>query len=476
MKKTIAAAGVLAVSCIPSLCAAATVPAAGYIYTRRVLSELTEGCIAPVAGGVFVGVGPALSSPATGGTRRILFVSESGAVRTVATGLNSISDCSWDASEGILYVTDSGQEFAGATTGDTVFAIPGSSSGVAVAGLELLPAGTIPYAFAIDLTSSGLIVTNAAGGGQGTVLSIDASGNAPVVSTFASGFDYTGGVLWSSSGVLIAQSVEPTFESMISSYLPNGTLDAVFSGPTYDHGSVDLARTPAGDVVASGAPTLVAIDSGGASTPLVTGLDGGTGYDAFGGGVAVNPSTGRIDFLASSFSGDDDDKSLHRLTPVAALFAGGGSAATDCALEVYGVQLVAKEPGMAARSAICTDGAACDSDGRADGTCTFPIGLCINVEDSRLTDCIPSGLASVDVLSTKPESTELQQMVDELSSMLPSSEETCVFSDGMRVPVRTSSGGTRAGKGTIKLGAITDDPSPKKDTDVIRLVCEPAQP
>lgn len=475
-KSIVAAAAALVVSSTASFSEAATVPAAGYLYTRNVLPQLTEGCIAPAAGGVYVGVGPTLSFPAPGGTRSILFVSESGTVRTVATGLNSISDCSWDPAAGILYVTDSGQEFSGAVTGDTVFAIPGTSSAAAVAGLELLPAGTIPYAFGIDFTDDGLVVSDATGSGTGRVLSVDLSGLTPAVTTFASGFDYTGGVLWSSSGLLVAESVEPTFESVISSYLPNGTLGSVFSGPTYNHGSVDLARTPAGEIVVTGAPTLTKVTGGGAATPLVTGLDGGTGFDAFGGGVTVNAFTGRIDFLASSFSGADDDKSVHRLTPVSGLVPGGGSTATDCALEVYGVQLVAKDPGMAARSAICTDGAACDADGRVDGTCTFPIGLCMNVADSRLADCTSSGLASVEVLSSKPDSSELQLMVDDLSAMLPSSEETCVFSDGVRVPVRTSSSGAqRAGKGTLKLRAITDDPSPKKDTDVIRLVCEPAQ-
>ena len=90
----VAATAAIVVPFAPWSAVAATVPAAGYVYTREVLAELTEGCVAPAPGGLFVGVGPALSFPAPGGTRSILFVSESGTTRTVATGLNSISDCS----------------------------------------------------------------------------------------------------------------------------------------------------------------------------------------------------------------------------------------------------------------------------------------------------------------------------------------------------------------------------------------------
>lgn len=473
----VAAAAAVVIPTVPLSAAAATTPAAGYLYSRQVLGQLTEGCVAQAPGGVFVGVGPALSFPAPGGTRSILFVSESGASRVVATGLNSISDCSYDVVSDILYVTDSGQEFSGATTGDTVFAIPGASNSVAVAGLELVPAGSIPYAFGIDFSSTGLMVTDAAGSGAGRVLAIDLGGPTPAMSTFASGFDYTGGVLASADGVLVAEAVQPSFESVISEYLPNGTLNAVLSGPTYGHGSVDLDETPGGELVVSGAPTLVTVAAGGVVTPLVTGLDGGSGFDAFGGGVVVDPFTGRIDFLASSFTGADDDKSVHRLVPVDRLVAGGGSSATDCAMEVYGIELVAKSPGMAARAAICTDGAACDADGQADGACTFPLGVCINVDDASLADCTAGELASVELLSAKPASASLQAMVDDLSASLPSSESTCVFSDGVVVPLRvSSSGATRTGKATVKLRGVTGGASPKKDTDVVRLVCEPAQP
>jgi hypothetical protein len=475
MRKTVAAsAAVLSLCSVPWPASAATTAAEGYLYARQVLEELTEGCVAPASGGAFVGVGPALSFPAAAATRRILFVSESGAVRTVATGLNAISDCSYDAEADLLYVTDSGQEFSGATTGDTVFAIPGSSNAVAVDGLEVLPAGSIPYAFGIDFTSGGLLVTDAAGGANGRVLAVDLSTPMPSMSTFASGFDYTGGVLVDGDRVLVAESIEPSFESVLSAYSPAGVFQDIVAGPGYDLGSVDLARTRDGDIVASGAPTLVRIDDEGEISPLVTGLDGGTGFDAYGGGVTVNPFTGRIDFLASSFSGADDDKAVHRLVPIDRLLAGGGSAATDCAMEIYGVELVPKSPGMTARLAICTDGDPCDADGVVDGACTYPVGLCLNVADARLPTCTPSGVTSVQLLAAVPASESLAEMV---SSIVPSAQAACAFSDGYRVPVReTGSGALRPGKGRIKVRAVTGGLTPKKDTDAVRFVCQPSLP
>lgn len=472
-KQAIAAA--LAVASIIGEAGAATTPASGYLYGREVLDELTEGCIAQAPGGVFVGVGPALSFPASGKTRDIVFVSDTGAARTVATGLNSISDCVYDAAADLLYVTDSGAEFSGATTGDTVFAIPGDSDAVVVDGLELLPSGSIPKAFGIDLFGDGLLVSDAVGGGLGTVLEIDLSGITPVLSTFAGGFDYTGGLTVQADRVLVSEAIEPAFQNAIYEYTNAGDFVDILSGPTYAHGSVDLATSNDGRVLASGSATLTATDDLGVTTPMVTGLDGGTGFDAYGGSISVNAFTGRIDFLASSFSGADDDRSIHRLVPVASLLVGGGAAESDCALELYGLRLVAPAEGKPARSAICVDGDACDADGAADGGCTFPLGLCLNVDDERLAGCAASSVASVEVLAAKPASASLDALLASIEAAAPVAESTCFFSDGVRVPVRTlSNGQVRAGKGVLKLRATTTDARPLRDTDVVRLVCEPA--
>jgi hypothetical protein len=457
---------------------AETVPAAGYLYTRTVLAETTEGCIAHAPGGVYVGVGPTLSFPANGKTRDILFVPDAGATRVVATDLNSIGDCVYDASSDVLYVADSGQEFSGATTGDTVFAISGSAENEAVDGNELLPAGTIPYAFSIDLTPTGLLVSNAAGGGAGSVIAVDLTGVTPSASTFASGFDYTGGVLVDGNRVLVAEALQPSFDSAIYEYSTAGVLQSTYSGPTFSHGSQDLEVAADGLVLVTGNSTIVSVDESAVVTPLVTGLDGGTGFAAFGGSVSVHETSGRIDFLASSFSGDDDDRSIHRLVPIDRLVTRGGSDSTDCAIELYGVELVPPAEGRPARSAICVDGASCDADGVVDGGCTFPLGICFNVSDPLLPECTPAGIASVTLVREKPEGAGAASLVADAAAAMPIEEATCIYGSGVRVPLREGSepGDYRRSKGRVQIRATTTDAASVTDTDIVRLVCEPALP
>jgi hypothetical protein len=463
--------------CVSENSIAETVPADGYLYVRRVLDELTEACVARGVGGVYVGVGPALAFPTPSGkTRSILFVSDSGNQRTVATGLNAIGDCAYDVSTDTLYVTDNGAEYTGATTGDTVFAIDGSATNVPVDGLEVVPADSIPNAFSVSLYETGLLVSDATGAGAGSVIEIDLTGVSPVATTFIGGLDYAGGITWTGSHVIVAQALDPTFESEITQYFTNGTFNKTISPATYAHGSIDVAKLSIfATLLATGSPTIVVIEEQPFTiTPLVTGLDGGTGFDAFGGGVTVDSYYSRIDFLASSFSGADDDKSIHTLVPVDALAIGGGGAGTDCVTEIYGIRLGQSPTGRTAKVAYCIDGDSCDADGTADGVCTYPLGLCMNVNDTRLPDCTPSAVASVEV-TTNLESPELTAFVASVQQALPVAESTCIFSDGVKVPVRTrADGSTRTGRAAIKFRTVTDEDNPAKDTDAARFACIPA--
>ncbi len=472
MRNHVLAAAAVLFTC-SSTAAAQTTPAPGYLYAREVLAELTEGCVAHAPGGVYVGIGPALAFPAPAATRSILFVADGGGARTVATGLNAIADCAYDAITDTLYVTDSGAEFSGATTGDTVFAIPGDAEDEPVDGHELLESGTFPYAFSIALTERGLLVSDATGGGVGSVVEIDLSGVEPVATTFADGFDYTGGVAVDGDRVLVSEAIDPSFESAIYAYSSDGTFEEVFSGPTYAHGSNDLAIAVDGSVLATGGSTIVAIDGDGAATPLVTGLVGGGAFPAFGGGVSVDPFTGRIDFLASSFTGDDDDRSVHRLVPVDRLVRGTGRLETDCAIEFYGIELVPRREGGPARAAVCTDGASCDADGAVDGGCTFPLGLCFNVEDARVPECAPTSVATVDLVRVKPAGIGAEALAAAVEAAMPAVDGGCVFGEGLRVELRDA--GARPGKARVKFRAVSGDPEPRADTDALRFVCVPAQ-
>jgi hypothetical protein len=72
-----------------------------------------------------------------------------------------------------------------------------------------------------------------------------------------------------------------------------------------------------------------------------------------------------------------------------AFVLGGGVADKDCRLAFGGVDATAGASGV-----VCVDGAACDADATADGTCTFAVGLCVGVP---LEGCAAVALDRVDV-------------------------------------------------------------------------------
>src|SRR5262245_17854982 len=69
---------------------------------------------------------------------------------------------------------------------------------------------------------------------------------------------------------------------------------------------------------------------------------------------------------------------------------GGGKAASDCLVEYGGL------PGLERGRALdCEDGdPACDSDGIANGSCRFPITVCLGVTDPRLPRCTAENVAA----------------------------------------------------------------------------------
>ncbi len=466
----VAAAGV---GLAAGVAAAEPVPAEGYLYQGLVLSELTEGCVQAGPGGTFVGVGPAFPpfpDPVPPATRSILFVTESGAERTVATGFNAIADCVYDDWTDTLYVLDNGGEFAGATTGDTVHAVADASvaAGESADTTELVPAGSIPFGASIAQDALGaLYVSDAAGSGAGSVSQIVTGVLSPFV---AGGFDFTGGLAFDDSGRLfVAEAVEPSFASSVSIYDASGTAVGALTDTTFDHGSVDAVFDDLGGLLVTGGTTLASIDQTGTTTSLIA-FPGFT----FGGGVDVDRFAGRIEFGASTFTGADDDRTLHRMVRIDALTSGRGSAASECALEAYGIRLVAKKAGRPARVAICTDGAACDADGLVDEVCTFPLGFCLGVSDARFPECTPDAISAFEA-GARPASAALDTLAARIQAALPGSPGTCEFSDGVQVAVRTTRGGKKkTGKARVKAAVTTGGPKAARDRDVFKLHCNPA--
>jgi hypothetical protein len=125
-----------------------------------------------------------------------------------------------------------------------------------------------------------------------------------------------------------------------------------------------------------------------------------------------------------------------------ALVLGGGLADKDCRLAFGGVDAT-----DGASQATCGDGAACDADGAADGSCRFVIALCAGVPE---VGCAPDPLTALDVhglpLAAPP---------------LPSTADTCGPAAAVTVPVL----------GQVGVTAVARDGRALKDVDYLNLCC-----
>lgn len=453
---------------IATASAAAVVAPTGYIYSTQLLGSDTQSCVAAGPGGTFVAIGPGFTANA----QSVVFARESGELRLVASGFNSVADCAYDAANDVLYITDNANNddfgivspFA-AQSGDTIFAIPTASvaSGLTAPAVELLPADTLPDAGSVAVDGAGdVLVGEATGGGAGSIVKI--TGGVPAV--LIPGFDFTAGVaIDPATGNLFVAETLAGFDVQIRQFTAAGTVvpPAPFAGPSFALGSYDLAFDKDGQIIATGlfGGDVLSIDPlTGTTTPFISGLNFATG-------ATVDARTGRIELLSSTFASMDEDKSLHRFTPIDELVAGKGSPKTECVHELYGIDA----PDL--KTASCVDGDACDADGAVNDRCTFPVGFCLNVDDPDFAECDASSSVVSVTITAKPFSVGVAEASQRIAAALPLAGPTCFFSDGAVVPVKiTGSGAKKAGIGKIKVKSETD--AGQKDTDNIKLVCQPA--
>jgi hypothetical protein len=438
----------------------------GYIFSTRVLGDLTQSCVQPAPSGLFVGTGPGF----TGNGQSVVLATESGGEFVVASGFNSIGDCVYDALNDVLYVTDNAAEAVGSVTGDTVYAIASASTapGLAAAGQELVPAGGIAQAQGVVIDGLGrVLVGDATGAGAGSVFDVTSGVAVPHI---AAAFDFTGGLAADAAGNLYVSQNLATFESELSSYDGTGAFVGQLVAPSFSLGSYDLAFNLDGRLLATGAfgGDVLSIDAAtGVSEPFVSGL-------TFATGVSVAPVFGRVDILSATFASQPEDSTVHRFTPRANLYTGKGSDKKNCVAEIYGVELAPLKPGKPAKHAVCVDGEACDADGIADGSCRFPVGFCVNVADDRLPECASPGLVAFELQKMLPETQTIADAVTAVQNALPVLTETCFFSDGIDVPVKTTKKGPKDGKGLVKVKSTSSGAKPLKDNDKIKLICRPA--
>ncbi|MFN8545126.1 MAG: hypothetical protein U0807_13105 [Candidatus Binatia bacterium] len=198
------------------------------------------------------------------GLQQIVRVREDGSATTVATGFNSLGGFDL-AADGTLYVVDNGGNLAGATTGDTVFAIPQAltrTTAVTAAGHEVVPAGSITAGQDVVLApDTSLYVTDAVGIGLGRVVRIVGG----VVTPFAAGLDYTAGAALGAGGTLLVGNVDAGFAGALLAYpLAGGGPTSIATGLS---GIYAMVRETDGTMLVSGgftgdfsSSTIVAVD------------------------------------------------------------------------------------------------------------------------------------------------------------------------------------------------------------------------
>jgi hypothetical protein len=160
-----------------------------------------------------------------GGTASVVRL-DGATATTIATGFNALSGFDLDAA-GTLYVTDNCGECSGASTGDTVFAIPDAltrTTPIAADDAEVLPAGALPSAADVLVLAGGtLLVSDAAGPGAGRVVQVQGGNPTDLIT----GLGYTAGLALSGSTLLVG-NVDGSFVGSVGKYdlagAPQGTL------------------------------------------------------------------------------------------------------------------------------------------------------------------------------------------------------------------------------------------------------------
>jgi hypothetical protein len=141
----------------------------------------------------------------------------------------------------------------------------------------------------------------------------------------------------------------------------------------------------------------------------------------------------------------------------------GGSAKAGCYLVLKGITATKGK-----NKVECTDGdATCDTDGAADGKCTFAPQVCLNTTDSGLTKCTATDVQTITQTSV-PSGTTLT------TPATPSTTQNdCADPSSVVVALGTKKNG-QPKKGKLKIKLIAESSGkPKKDVNNAVLFCLP---
>lgn len=387
------------------------------------------------------------------GNQSIIRLDPNGAAVTIVENLNAIGAIVYDAANDRLLFTDNAGELMGATTGDTVYALPNPR---AVAGpidagtLALRPNGSIPFAQAIlPLAGGDLLVGDAAGPGNGRVVRVSSGGTQTDLIT---GLDYTSGVtLTLSGGELLIGNVDATFTGNVLRYSLAGIAIAPLA--TGLSGTYDQQLDANGNLLVTGgftndfmSSTVVSIAPNGVVDEIASGF-------GFSSGLTIDGPSRQVMVL------DFGTTRIDTLTPVDAL-TNGGSGSKECQVEAFGGAPDRSSSGKPKPRWSCVDGdLTCDRDGVANGTCVFWVGTCFSIVDPRAPKCTPVPIDSVTVSSKQLPAHAAAigaAAVAELPTVGPACSQTTIVpvtADGKsrKLVFDVSGGGTRRDKDTLTL-------------------------
>ncbi|MCW5893446.1 MAG: hypothetical protein KIT14_23270 [bacterium] len=259
-------AGALALAAVAPVGAAITT-APGWVAGTIPTPDFVQGGVVRAGDAVFVGQG------AFGvGLQQVIRL-DGGVATTIATGFNSLGGFAFAG--GTLYVTDNGGHLMGATTGDTVYAVPDAltrATALPAAGAEVVPSGSIPFAQDVVVSGSDLIVSDGTGPGAGRVVKITGG----VASNLVTGFDYTAGLALAGGNLLVG-NVDATFTGSVAAYTLAGTPVGPVVGGLSGCYAIDLDND--GNLLVSGgfkpdfsSSTILAVAPGGAQSERASGF------------------------------------------------------------------------------------------------------------------------------------------------------------------------------------------------------------
>jgi hypothetical protein len=269
-RRLAAAAALVAAALVPAPAGAAVSAAPGWTVRTIPVPDTVQG-----RRGAARRRGPGGQGAFGGGLQSIMRV-ERGAATTIATGFNALGGFDLDA-DGTLWVVDNCGECAGATTGDTLYAIPGAltrTTAVVAAASAVLAAGTLPAAQdALALADGSVLVTDAAGPGAGRVVRVAGAAATDLVT----GLDFLGGLALHPDGTLRVANLDATFTGAVLRYAIDGTPAGTLAGGL--SGAFAAAVDGDGNVLVTGgftddfsSSTVVAIAPDGAATERARGF------------------------------------------------------------------------------------------------------------------------------------------------------------------------------------------------------------